>query len=216
MERLPVLLLLILTVSCNNENKSQVRNFSDSVEYNLGVVTNDIVLREFVVRKEWVNRKIKSITSTCGCTVVELDKYQPLIEGKLFKVRVSLENKQPGIGRQSITISFDDGLEFSATLIYEYMPFPSVRPQYLVLRKNEKRAILEFQFPGELDIIIKRIQCPEFIRCAEKRDRLEPNKITLEVECSDSPIKRSEGTIICETSSTRRPVISVQLLVLEN
>ena len=74
MKRLPVLLLLILTVSCNNENKSQVRNFSDFVEYNLGIVTNDIVLREFVVRKEWVNRKIKSITSTCGCTVVELDK----------------------------------------------------------------------------------------------------------------------------------------------
>jgi hypothetical protein len=208
----------ILLVSCDNRisrnNKSSIRN--GLVEYNLGVVTNDTVLREFKIQKEWANRKVKSISSACGCTVVDLNQDSPLVEGKLFKVRVSLENKPPGIARQLFTIYFDDGFEFSAAVIYNYLPVPFVTPKYVVLRKNDRRAVLELQFPGEFNVIVRKIQSPEFIKCTVKQDRLVPNKIFLDVEHSESAMKRSEGTIICETSSGRRPVFNVPVLVLEN
>jgi hypothetical protein len=209
---------LIVFVSCDNgvgrDSQSSVRN--GLVEYNLGVVTNDTLLSEFKIRKEWANRKVKSISSACGCTVVELNKDAPLVEGKLFKVRVSLENKPPGIARQLFTIYFEDGFEFSAALIYNYLPAPFVTPKYVVLRKNDRRAVLELQFPGEFNVIVKKIRSPEFIKCTAKQDRLVPNKILLDVEHSESAMNRSEGTIICETSSARRPVFNVPVLVLEN
>lgn len=76
--------------------------------------------------------------------------------------------------------------------------------------------MLELQFPGESNICVKRIRSPEFIKCAVKNDQLAPNKIILDIEYSDSAMKRSEETIICETSSVRRSVFNVPVLVLEN